>query len=249
MYYLQSRYYDANIGRFINSDEAKQITNDEDSSILQFGLFIYCENNPISYQDYDGFDRKKSVTKKRLTYVFKYVNGNGVGFQKQVNKSAYFSTKDKNVKVKKVTTVSDFIKAWNSMPSSVDKIYLYLHGEKDRLCFWKADLFLQRPKNLVGPCQDFSALKKVNVKKFVALFSCHGYVKNKVSAAYCFYQKTHAPTIYACDGGVSYTRFNNIRARHSYSLSKDKRGWFYSIGFNSYFKYGTITQVYGVLWI
>ena len=54
LYYLQSRYYDANIGRFINSDEAKQITNDEDSSILQFGLFIYCENNPIVNMDENG---------------------------------------------------------------------------------------------------------------------------------------------------------------------------------------------------
>ena len=49
MYYLQSRYYDPNIGRFINADNISFLgTNDP---VLSLNLFSYCENNPISNVD------------------------------------------------------------------------------------------------------------------------------------------------------------------------------------------------------
>ena len=49
LYYLNSRYYDCNTGRFINADG--QLNT---ASILGYNLFAYCENNPISFVDYDG---------------------------------------------------------------------------------------------------------------------------------------------------------------------------------------------------
>ena len=47
-YYLQSRYYDPVIGRFINSDGQ---LND---STLGYNLFAYCENNPVNMSDPTG---------------------------------------------------------------------------------------------------------------------------------------------------------------------------------------------------
>ncbi len=49
LYYLQSRYYDAEIGRFINSDDVKFIDTNE--SKLSYNLFSYCENNPVNFID------------------------------------------------------------------------------------------------------------------------------------------------------------------------------------------------------
>ena len=49
-YYLQSRYYDPETGRFINADG--QITAGSD--ILGCNLFAYCGNNPINRTDSDG---------------------------------------------------------------------------------------------------------------------------------------------------------------------------------------------------
>ena len=48
LYYLQSRYYDAEVGRFLNADE--QIN----SGLLGINVFIYCENNPVLYIDPSG---------------------------------------------------------------------------------------------------------------------------------------------------------------------------------------------------
>ena len=50
LYYLQTRYYDANIGRFISAD--KIINGNGD--MLGYNLYAYCSNNPIMYTDYTG---------------------------------------------------------------------------------------------------------------------------------------------------------------------------------------------------
>lgn len=47
MYYLQSRYYNPVIGRFLNHDKYKYIS----SNTNQGNLFTYCANNPVTYRD------------------------------------------------------------------------------------------------------------------------------------------------------------------------------------------------------
>ena len=48
MYYLQSRYYDSKICRFINADSALY------HSMLGYNMFAYCDNNPVNYYDPTG---------------------------------------------------------------------------------------------------------------------------------------------------------------------------------------------------
>ena len=47
-YYLNSRYYDPAICRFINQDSALY------HSMLGYNMFAYCYNNPVNYVDYTG---------------------------------------------------------------------------------------------------------------------------------------------------------------------------------------------------
>ena len=53
LYYLQSRYYDPQTGRFLNADD---INNLEITSLELLGgnLFAYCNNNPLIFSDIDG---------------------------------------------------------------------------------------------------------------------------------------------------------------------------------------------------
>ena len=52
-YYLQSRYYDPDTGRFVNGDEA-EVLFVEQGEITQYNYFIYCLNSPVSNKDFVG---------------------------------------------------------------------------------------------------------------------------------------------------------------------------------------------------
>ena len=72
MYYLQSRYYDADIARFICADEARFLGVAE--TMLGYNLFVYCENTSVNALDFQGTSLIKVSnlgyynTEKRLFY-------------------------------------------------------------------------------------------------------------------------------------------------------------------------------------
>ena len=49
LYYLQSRYYDPVLGRFVNADEQLNV-----DTFLGYNMFAYCENDPVNLCDPDG---------------------------------------------------------------------------------------------------------------------------------------------------------------------------------------------------
>ena len=53
LYYVSSRYYDPEIGRFINADEVDLLGKNGDFAC--FNLFAYCGNNPITRKDSGGY--------------------------------------------------------------------------------------------------------------------------------------------------------------------------------------------------
>ena len=52
MYYLQSRYYDPEVCRFINSDDVNYIGLA--GTVGSYNAFAYCENNPVNNSDPSG---------------------------------------------------------------------------------------------------------------------------------------------------------------------------------------------------
>lgn len=54
LFYVGSRYYDPEIGRFINADVPGSMILQGDSSILATNLFAYCFNNPVINSDHSG---------------------------------------------------------------------------------------------------------------------------------------------------------------------------------------------------
>ena len=52
LYYLQSRYYDPEVGRFINADDVRYIGATQTE--LSYNAFAYCENDPVNNSDPTG---------------------------------------------------------------------------------------------------------------------------------------------------------------------------------------------------
>ena len=50
LYYLQTRYYDSNTGRFINADGYISTG----TGLLGYNMYAYCNNNPVMYVDSAG---------------------------------------------------------------------------------------------------------------------------------------------------------------------------------------------------
>jgi len=65
LYYLQSRYRDPEVGRFINGDEYLDLRETQGMT-----LYAYCGNDPVNRYDDDGMvwkkikKKAKSVAKK-----------------------------------------------------------------------------------------------------------------------------------------------------------------------------------------
>lgn len=57
LYYLQSRYYDPELGRFINADNYLSTSQ----GLLGNNSFVYCLNNPLLYSDTHGTEAIRSV--------------------------------------------------------------------------------------------------------------------------------------------------------------------------------------------
>ena len=53
LYCLGSRYYDPEVGRFVNADDVETLTYQTDS-VQGKNLYQYCFNNPVNMQDEDG---------------------------------------------------------------------------------------------------------------------------------------------------------------------------------------------------
>ena len=51
-YYLSSRYYDSNIGRFITKDDIEYLG--VSATTVSYNLYAYCNNDPVCYSDSDG---------------------------------------------------------------------------------------------------------------------------------------------------------------------------------------------------
>lgn len=70
LYYLQSRYYDPVIGRFVNGDDFENV--EYSSQLLAYNLFTYCDNDLINTIDKEGKAIWKTVAKIALGVLAQY---------------------------------------------------------------------------------------------------------------------------------------------------------------------------------
>ncbi len=116
LYYLQSRYYDANIGRFINADSADMISKNA------LNLFSYCACNPIMYVDSNGYYRAYIFSNAQFYNESKYIRDSLKRYFKNNLSSNLY----------KLNSAKKFIKKWNAIKSA-DVIVLNAHADQKQI--------------------------------------------------------------------------------------------------------------------
>ena len=90
-YYLQSRYYDPEIGRFINADS---YASTDIVGLLSTNMFSYCENDPVNRSDHSGhagyglmsgWDPIKFHDKKKPKSNFEDIVTNAIKYSTEVS--------------------------------------------------------------------------------------------------------------------------------------------------------------------
>ena len=204
LYYLQSRYYDPVVKRFINADSYSSTGQ----GFLGYNMFAYCGNNPSvsedSYGNYytnammaDGGGRscnKQTILKRAV--VLYYVRKDGRDFSSQATYRFPFYESYKSITQIPFTSKSDFISCWKSLQST-DDVFIYAHGTSTSLEF---------PD---GSLDDFSQVSTSNISGTIYLFSCHGNgISNDLARA-------NSCRVVACQGFVSFSNYDG----YSYPFS------------------------------
>ena len=220
-YYLQSRYYDPALGRFINADSYASTGQ----GFLGYNMFAYCENNPVIGEDTDGnrYERATEWTDGgtneeiekapcvRVAVVLYYTKPGG-DFIQQARYSFPYGSSYTNVIMKPFCTLEEFIDAWSSLPKTND-LFVYCHGGEDGLHIYGEVL------------SDMSNISTSNISDNIYLFSCEGYsvAKNLAEVNNC--------NVVACKDNVSYTQLNGLSYPFAGKRSKNlvhgrKHSWY-----------------------
>ena len=77
-YYLNSRYYDPSMHKFLNADSTSYLGMG--GELQSFNLYVYCGNNPVMYVDPSGHVRMGEIFGSGITYENIFIDGSNYYF-------------------------------------------------------------------------------------------------------------------------------------------------------------------------
>ena len=86
LYYLQTRYYDPQVGRFINIDDISYL---DPESINGLNLYAYCGNNPVMRVDPDGNAFVSILIAMAIGFGIGAAVGGGIEVGKQIKSNGW----------------------------------------------------------------------------------------------------------------------------------------------------------------
>ncbi len=195
-YYLQSRYYDPVVCRFINADGYAS-TGQE---FLGKNMFAYCCNCPIILIDLSG----TSASKVTILYDSNWFYGSQPSFCWLVAQQLYrilTSCLVYSAELVPFDSTSDFIEEWNNL-EECDVLIIVMHGGVDCLGY--------------NPCvgsdntYSYDELNDIAVNDAVILTSCNGGTRDEHgrSAAQAVANKAGCPVRAVTDGEVYASPFS-----------------------------------------
>ena len=231
LYYLQSRYYNAEVSRFVNGDDAEYI--EQTNILLDFNIFVYCGNNIVNYIDDSGNARRIIIKYAKASF---FSIGDFYNETKRV-KENFERNSIFTVDIKKVTNYNSFKEKWKRM-SAQDVVVINCHATPTKM-----------DKGGMG-IKDLSYISKLPFKhiKCLLLLGCNAGHYNYVwsNVAYEF-SKRISGAVMASDGtvmslpGLKFTSLGDSTWKKYRDKKKSSRkkniGWvmysktsFYSVG-------------------
>ena len=223
-YYLQSRYYNPQICRFINADDVNYIINSKD--LLELNSYTYCKNNSVKYIDPTGNTVKIAGYYWVALGVSISVNISGIG---ATFYALMMTSKDKNIYF--YLSVDGSVSLGNSKAKSVkpSSFKSKIHNIIDRICgkhsydgkFLKSlkfsftfSIFAVMCKNKKFSSDDFKGACST-----VSTVLCHvlGYVTS------ANHPKTKKPFTKTIGVGISTSKFDfSISTSYTFYIGKTK---------------------------
>ena len=167
LYYLQSRYYDPEVGRFINADGL--VTTGQ--GLLGNNMFVYCGNNPVSRIDSTGNNFRCAFSvigvdggnEVEIDYIIYYYHPESSANLDGPAKRNHSSSESIFVAV---SSFDELVYAINNTPSCINDVFIYVHGDENNLCFYDAQYFSAKDiANRFG---------EIDINGNIYLFSCKG---------------------------------------------------------------------------
>ena len=218
LYYLQSRYYDPAVSRFINGDALVSA-----GSLLGNNIFAYCGNEPISRVDPTGtvfkdaslWDPTHPYGVVTRDYVIYYYHPES---QQNLDQNAMKNHSSENTYFVSVKSFDELVFALNNTPERIGDIYIYMNGDKTFLSFYEDLNF------------DAEAIKasinQIYITGDIYLFACKA---GRGSIAYTLAEATNC-TVVACKYKVSFDEGAARCGWENYiltSLYHQFVGWYY----------------------
>ena len=204
-YYLQSRYYDPSICRFINSD-IPEIAQDSKEIELGENLFAYCCNEPVNNSDPTGYKKQKL----NITYITDSENvNNAIIVKKYYNK---LLKRDYNVSdIVFIAKQNTFSSIWKN--NLADIFVIISHGGNGSL------------SGIGITNKEIKNLKYSKRTKLVLIVCCQAACQKKPfsNCAYCFSTRING-CVFACSSNVKL--IENIVGLYAYLKSTSKYKWF-----------------------
>ncbi len=223
LYYLQSRYYNPKIGRFLNGD----VYASTGQGVIGFNMFSYCNNNPVNGVDATGdcswffgkrdcgkttcknskyyIERRVAVIYDGRTSGYLFGRFGGEGFAHQGKELVKRLSKSFTVTSYTFRTIHEFVDCWNSLSGKYDAIYILGHGQPGKLNSKGGSLM---PR---GGTYSYSHLKKVESTDLF-LYICNGATPNDsgISTAKCFARLTGATVHAVAYGKMNFSWYNCV---------------------------------------
>jgi RHS repeat-associated protein len=204
LYYAQARYYEPRGGRFIAEDPFWAIQRIYEHNLQGLNLYLYCLNDPVSRIDPSGLDNWFLYDPKDFS---DHVESELMRLRDSYGTTAHAIP---------VTTVAEFIDAWNSIGAggvTIDAVSLLFHGSSQTINIDSDDnqyLTLLstgltpegNPALFIGDLQD----KAISV---LYLMTCNsGHLDRKVNLPTAFLDNFNGiSNVIGWDGGTAYTRY------------------------------------------